>query len=81
MPPEGAEILIRDADGLPLLYVDAVSTAGRMIVTSLDPCYHHGSHFMPATTRFLAGFLPSLRALAKGETPWTTSPSAKTAGP
>lgn len=34
-----------------------------MIVTSLDPVYHHGSRFMPATTRFLDRFLPNLRGL------------------
>ena len=78
-PPVGAEVLVRDAGGRALAYVDEVSTPGRMVVTSLDPCYHHGSHFMPATTRFLAGFLPALRALATGETTWTASQSARTA--
>ncbi|MEO1678236.1 MAG: hypothetical protein AAFU80_08750 [Pseudomonadota bacterium] len=78
-PPEGATVLIRDADGLALAYVDACTTAGRMVVTSLDPCYHHGSHFMPATTRFLAGFLPALRAIAKGEQGWTRAPLARSA--
>lgn len=34
--------------------------AGRLIVTTLDPIYHHGSGFMPATTAFLQGFLPAL---------------------
>jgi len=38
-----------------------VTTGGQMILTTLDPFYHHGSHFMPATTRFLDGFLPWLR--------------------
>lgn len=60
-PPEGCDILLRDRDGLALLYIDEVSTAGRILVTSLDPVYHHGSHFMPATTRFLDRFLPNLR--------------------
>ena len=60
-PPPGAVSLI-DARGLgSVLYEDAVSTPGRMLVTALDPFYHHGSHFMPATTRFLDGFLPWLR--------------------
>jgi hypothetical protein len=31
------------------------------ILTSLDPFFHHGSHFMPATTRFPDGFLPWMR--------------------
>ena len=68
-PPKGAKVLIRDADGYAIAYEDRVSTPGRMIVTSLDPCYHHGSHFMPATTRFLDRFLPNLRRLAGAEVP------------
>lgn len=64
--PEGADVLAEDADGRALLYIDEVSTPGRMIVTSLDPIYHHGSHFMPATTRFLDRFLPNLRAYLDG---------------
>lgn len=71
-PPHGAEILIavppdpagRDAGGA-LLYDDRATTPGRLIVTTLDPFYHHGSHFMPATTRFLDGFLPWARALSE----------------
>ena len=61
--PEGAVSLI-DVDGIgSVLYEDQVTTPGRMIVTALDPMYHHGSHFMPATTRFLDGFLPWLKSL------------------
>lgn len=60
-PPEGVEVLAVDGEGKPILYVDEVTTPGRMIITSLDPCFHHGSHFMPATTRFLDGFLPWMR--------------------
>lgn len=59
--PEGAEVLAVNEAGQPILYIDEVTTAGRMIVTSLDPFFHHGSHFMPATTRFLDGFLPWMR--------------------
>ncbi len=60
--PEGAEVLVVDEAGRPILYIDDVTTAGRMIITSLDPFYHHGSHFMPATTQFLDGFLPWMRS-------------------
>jgi hypothetical protein len=60
-PPEGVEVLAVNGEGRPILYIDKVSTAGTMVVTSLDPFYHHGSHFMPATTRFLDGFLPWMR--------------------
>lgn len=63
-PPAQAQVLVRDAAGHAIAYDDRISTPGRMIVTSLDPCYHHGSHFMPATTRFLDQFLPNLRRQA-----------------
>jgi hypothetical protein len=70
-PPPHAQTLIdvppdaegRDAGGA-LLYDDRSTTAGRLIVSTLDPFYHHGSNFMPATTRFLDGFLPWARRLA-----------------
>lgn len=58
--PPGAVSLIERAAGGCILYEDRHTTAGRIIATTLDPCYHHGSHFMPATTRFLTGFLPWL---------------------
>lgn len=62
-PPAGATVLVRDGAGQAVLYEDRVTTPGRLIVTSLDPAYHHGSRFMPATTRFLDRFLPNLRQL------------------
>lgn len=61
--PEGAVSLIDVGDLGSVLYDDTVTTPGRMIVTTLDPMYHHGSHFMPATTRFLDGFLPWLKGM------------------
>ncbi|MFD1254095.1 hypothetical protein DEVEQU_01364 [Devosia equisanguinis] len=66
--PAGAEVLAINESGKPILYVDEVTTSGRMIITSLDPFYHHGSHFMPATTRFLDGFLPWMRDQLDKET-------------
>jgi hypothetical protein len=59
--PEGAEVLACDGENRPILYVDEVSTSGRMIISSLDPMFHHGSHFMPATTHFLDRFVPNVR--------------------
>lgn len=59
--PPGAVSLIDKAGGGSVLYEDTRSWPGRLIVTALDPMYHHGSFFMPATTRFLRGFLPWLR--------------------
>lgn len=64
-PPAGACSLIELESGGSLLYEDMVSSAGRIIVATLDPFYHHGSHFMPATTRFLDGFLPWLATLRR----------------
>lgn len=58
--PAGAEAAIETDDGAAVLYVDRVSTAGTLIATTLDPLYHYGAHFMPATERFLNGFLPWL---------------------
>ncbi len=70
-PPPGAQALIdvpadpegRESGGA-LLYEDCVTLPGRLIVSTLDPFYHHGSNFMPATTKFLDGFLPWARQKA-----------------
>jgi len=59
-PPAGTDVLIATEDGGAVLYVDKVSTKGTWIVTTLDPDYHFGSYFMPATERFLDGFFPWL---------------------
>jgi hypothetical protein len=64
--PEGAEVLAVNGAGKPILYIDKVTTGGQMILTTLDPFFHHGSHFMPATTRFLDGFLPWMRETFAG---------------
>ena len=60
-PAECAEVIATNAEGGAILVIDEVTTRGRMVLTTLDPFYHHGSHFMPATTRFLDGFLPWIR--------------------
>lgn len=59
-PPAGADVLIEDDEGGAVLYVDDRTWAGRTIVTTLDPVYHYGSYFMPATDRFLSGVIPWL---------------------
>ncbi len=61
-PPPGAVSLIDKVGAGSVLYEHDRGAAGRLIVTSLDPMYHHGSHFMPAASRFLQGFLPWLKA-------------------
>lgn len=61
-PPDGAVSLVDlhtpdgDVDGS-LLYIDEVSTAGRLLVTTMDPVYHHGSGFMPGATQLLYSVL------------------------
>lgn len=70
--PEGGQVLlswhpapaVSPTGGAGALMVDYPLGEGRVIVTSLDPIYHHGSGFMPATTRFLMRFLPNVRAYA-----------------
>jgi hypothetical protein len=57
-PPAGAVTLVTVPSGEALLYIDRVSTAGTLVVATLDPISHYGSYFMPATERFLDGFLP-----------------------
>jgi hypothetical protein len=59
-PPAGAEVLVTHDDGGGVLYVDRASTPGTLVVATLDPMSHFGSYFMPATERFLDGFLPWL---------------------
>ncbi|AXQ54081.1 MULTISPECIES: hypothetical protein [Streptomyces] len=64
-PPPGATVLAytdRETEGDPateqvLLYEDRVSTPGRLLVTTMDPVYHHGSRFMPGATQLLLGLL------------------------
>jgi hypothetical protein len=65
-PPAGATSLVEitpegdpEGRGGSILYdhPHVGGSAGRMIVTTLDPFYHHGSFFMPAATRFLEKLL------------------------
>lgn len=59
--PEGADVLVTDDEGGAVLYLDCQTRTGNLVVTTLDPTYHYGSYFMPATDRFLSGFLPWFR--------------------
>jgi hypothetical protein len=61
-PPPGADVLaltLKEGPGPRevLLYEDRVSTPGRLVVTTMDPVYHHGSAFMPGATQLLYGLL------------------------
>ncbi|MGG2200006.1 MULTISPECIES: hypothetical protein [Paenibacillus] len=59
-PPAGAQTLISVRNDGAILYIDKVTTPGTLIMTTLDPEFHYGSYFMPATERFLDGFFPWL---------------------
>lgn len=52
-PPEQTTTLVSTIDGGSVLYIDEYSTKGTWLITTLDPDYHFGSYFMPATERFL----------------------------
>lgn len=54
-PPAHAEVMVKADDGGAILYLDRRSYGGTLVATSLDPFYHFGSRFMPATERFLEG--------------------------
>jgi hypothetical protein len=60
-PPQDATALIQDDEGGAILYIDEDSWNGQTVVTTLDPTYHFGSYFMPATEQFLSGILPWFR--------------------
>ncbi|MEP4547674.1 MAG: hypothetical protein ABJ000_15950 [Saccharospirillum sp.] len=59
--PEGFCSILNHRSGQSVLLEGPLGREGYLILTSLDPMYHHGSFFMPATTAFLGGFLPWVR--------------------
>lgn len=56
-PPAGAVPLVTiEEDGVEVgatTYLDEVTTAGTLLVTTMDPCFHHGAAFMPGATQLL----------------------------
>lgn len=55
------KMLIETKQGECLMFEDVATYApGKLIATTLDPFFHHGAFFMPATTRFLVGLFPWL---------------------
>lgn len=56
-PPAGAVPLVSvEEDGKDvgcIAYVDRVSTPGEILVTTPDPCFHHGAGFMKGATQLL----------------------------
>ena len=62
LPPGAVPILNLDGDEGCLMYDQRLPGGGRLIASTIDPHTHHGRRFMPATTRFLHGFYPWLKA-------------------
>ena len=60
-PPSGARSLVTmEEDGTDsgaLLFIDEVNQPARLLVTTMDPVYHHGSGFMPGATQLLYSIL------------------------
>lgn len=56
-PPEGSKsLVVMEEDGQEIgtiLYVDEVNQPARLLVTTMDPIYHHGSGFMPGASQLL----------------------------
>ncbi|MCC3270843.1 hypothetical protein MUG94_01320 [Arthrobacter gengyunqii] len=60
-PPAGARSLVvmeeNGTDSGALLYVDEVNQPACLMVTTMDPVYHHGSGFMPGASQLLYSLL------------------------
>ena len=60
-PRPGARSLVvmeeEGAEAGTLLYVDEVNQPARLLVTTMDPVYHHGSGFMPGASQLLYSLL------------------------
>ena len=60
-PRPGARSLVvmeEDGDEIgTLMYVDEVNQPARLLVTTMDPVYHHGSGFMPGASQLLYSLL------------------------
>lgn len=67
--PEGAEVLLTAADDdAAVAYLDRVTTAGALLVSTIDPLAHFGGAGHPTAGAFLDAFLP-----------WITSTSLRSA--
>lgn len=56
--PNTSKTLVEIENDGAVIYIDKPVSGGTWIVMSLDPEYHFGSYFMPATERFLKAFFP-----------------------
>ncbi|MCC9205951.1 hypothetical protein [Arthrobacter sp. zg-Y769] len=70
-PRTGARSLVvmeeGGAESGSLLYVDEVNQPARLLVTTMDPVYHHGSGFMPGASQLLYSLLRWVTATHTGE--------------
>ncbi|MBP3037587.1 hypothetical protein J2M53_15180 [Arthrobacter sp. zg-ZUI100] len=58
--PGARELVVMEEDGAEsgaLLYIDEVNQPARLLVTTMDPVYHHGSGFMPGASQLLYSLL------------------------
>ena len=58
--PGARQLVVMEEDGAELgalLYVDEVNQPARLLVTTMDPVYHHGSGFMPGASQLLYSLL------------------------
>ncbi|MCQ1954575.1 hypothetical protein [Arthrobacter sp. zg-Y238] len=58
--PGARSLVVMEEDGAEsgsLLYVDEVNQPARLLVTTMDPVYHHGSGFMPGASQLLYSLL------------------------
>lgn len=59
-PPGATSLVVVEEDGHEqgtVVFLDEVNQPARLLVTTMDPVYHHGSGFMPGATRMLYGLL------------------------
>ena len=58
--PGARSLVVMEEDGAEsgaLLYLDDVNQPARLLVTTMDPVYHHGSGFMPGASQLLYSLL------------------------
>ncbi|WP_210244100.1 hypothetical protein [Arthrobacter yangruifuii] len=58
--PGARSLVVMEEDGAEsgsLLYMDEVNQPARLLVTTMDPVYHHGSGFMPGASQLLYSLL------------------------
>lgn len=58
--PGARSLVVMEEDGAEsgtLLYLDEVNQPARLLVTTMDPVYHHGSGFMPGASQLLYSLL------------------------